>query len=84
MRKYMMATKAIHKMGDISRNEPDLCYVYDETKTDYIGNWVTGFGFFEVNFPKETTRELTQNEIEKYNDICIQIGSNPPTKLKVN
>ena len=26
--KYMMATKAIHKIGDISRPEPDICHIY--------------------------------------------------------
>lgn len=82
--KYMMATKAIHKMGDISRDEPDLCHIYRETETDYIGSWVTGFGFFDVKFPKETTRELTQEEIEKYNKISIQISDQPSVRLKVD
>jgi hypothetical protein len=31
----------------------------------YIGMWVTGFGFFDVRFPKETTRELTKEEIKQ-------------------
>jgi len=82
--KYMMATTAIHKLGDISSDEPDLCRVSEETETDYIGSWVTGFGFFGVKFPKETTRELTAEEIEKYNKMHIQISSQPPVKLKVD
>ena len=81
--KYMMATKAIHKMGDISRDEPDLCVVYDESGDNYIGQWVTGFGFINVKFPKKTTRELTEKEIEHYNTQYVQISSQPPIKLNV-
>lgn len=67
--KYMMATKAIHKIGDISSDEPDICCVYMENETDYIGNWVTGLGFINVHFPKSTTRELTKDEIKYYNGL---------------
>lgn len=65
--KYMMATKAFHKLGEISSDEPDICIVNEETETDYIGNWVYGIGFFGVRFPKETTRELTEAEKAEYN-----------------
>lgn len=65
-KRYMMATKAIHQLGDISRDDPDICRVYDETETDYIGAWVSGFGFFNVHFPKETTRKLNPEEIVNY------------------
>jgi hypothetical protein len=65
-RRYMMATTAIHKLGDISRDEPDLCSIYDEDDTTFIGMWVTGFGFFDVRFPKETTRELTPDERDRF------------------
>ena len=84
MGKYMMATKAMHKMGDISSDEEDLCIVFSETDTDYIGNWVTGFGFVNVKFPKETTRELTTAEVEKYNKTYVQISNQPPVKLNVD
>jgi len=73
--KYMMATTAIHQLGDISSDEPDLCIVSKETETDYIGNWVTGLGFINVRFPKETTRELTEAEIENYNGRSIGMYS---------
>lgn len=72
--KYMMATKAMHKTGDISRAIPDLCVVTDLDAENYIGNWVTGFGFVEVKFPKATTRELTFAEIEKYHGMPLAIG----------
>ncbi|MBI1975038.1 MAG: hypothetical protein HYS57_01605, partial [Parcubacteria group bacterium] len=74
---YMMATKAIHKLGDISREEPDLCIIHSEDAENYIGNWVTGFGFIDVKFPKGTTRELTNEEKEKWNGRQITIGGSP-------
>lgn len=81
---YMMATKAYHYMGDISREEPDLCYIYKETEDYYVGNWITGYGFINVLLPKETTRELTPEEIENYNNTYVQIGSQPPFKLQID
>ena len=81
--KYMMATRAEHKMGDLSRDEEDLCHICEIGKDYYIGSWVTGLGFLNVMFPKETTRELTDEEIVKYNKMSIQISSQPPIKLKV-
>ncbi len=83
MSKYMMATKAIHKLGDISSDHPDLCFIKEEDEDNYIGNWVTGYGFINVKFPKETTRELTQDEKDRYNKMAIRIGSQPPVNLNV-
>lgn len=80
-KKYMMATKAIHNLGDISSSEPDLCFVYNESDTNYYGLWVSGFGFFDVVFPKSTTRELTPNEINEYSKQGFQIGSGPVQRL---
>ena len=83
MKKYMMATKAIHQLGDISRDEPDICLIHDQDEENYIGNWVTGFGFVDVKFPKATTRELTSKEIQKYDKLCVRINNQPPVKLNV-
>ncbi len=82
--KHMMATQAIHKLGDFSRDTYDLCCVYGETETDWIGAWITGLGFFDVRFPKETTRVLTPAEVEKYNKTSVRIGSQPARQLKVD
>jgi hypothetical protein len=71
---YMIATKAIHKLGDISREEGDLCRIDREEGGNYIGSWVTGFGFFDVKFPKETTRDLTDTETAKYHGNCITVN----------
>ena len=82
--KYMMATTAIHKMGDISSDSPDLCHVTEESETDYYGMWVLGMGFVEVKFPKETTRELTKEEIIYWNSKRVQINNQPSWALKVD
>ena len=76
--KYMIGTTAIHKLGDISREEGDLCRISKEDNENYYGSWVTGFGFFDVKFPKSTTRELTPEEVEYWNKKYIQINSQPP------
>lgn len=83
--RYMMATKAIHKLGDISRDAPEdgvygvenLCIVCDGDDENYIGNWVTGFGYMEVKFPKSTTRELTEEEKVRCDGMQIAIGGQP-------
>jgi hypothetical protein len=75
--KYMMATKAIHLLGDISRENPDLCIIRDETNTDFIGEWITGYGFIDVKFPKETTRELTNDEIDRYHGSLVNLSGIP-------
>ena len=59
---YMMATTAIHQLGDISREKLDLCIIEGEEGENYIGQWVEGYGFINVKFPKATTRELTGEE----------------------
>lgn len=64
--KYMMATKAFHQLGEISSSEPDICVIHKEDADNYIGNWVYGLGFVNVNFPKNTTRELTEAEVNHY------------------
>jgi len=81
--RYMIATTAIHTMGDISRPKGDLCVVCEEDDEAYIGNWISGFGFINVRFPKDTTRELNPEEVEKYHGMGFQIGSNPPFQIDI-
>ena len=57
-----MGTKAIHNLGDVSRDEADYFIVAQETEGDYFGNWLTGFGFINVRFPKDSTRPMTTEE----------------------
>ena len=55
-------TEAHHMLGDISRPGGDFFWVDRETEDDYVGAWMTGFGFVEVRFPKDTTRDITPAE----------------------
>lgn len=85
---YMIATEAEHKLGDLSRDysplsTENLCHVSKEFDDYYVGAWVTGFGFFDVCFPKNTTRRLTQEEIDAFKKTYVQIGSQPPRPLNV-
>ncbi len=70
----MMATKANHKMVDLSREEPNLCIVFEEDEDNYYGNWFSRFGFVKIQFPKSTTRELTSEEVEKWHGQVTMIG----------
>lgn len=72
--KYKMATTAIHQLGDISSEEEDLCFVYAEDEDNWYGQWVTGLGFFDVRFPKSTTRDLTEQEVEKYSKLSLYVN----------
>ena len=62
MNRVLMGTEAHHQLGDISRDKFDYFYVDKEYENDYIGAWLTGFGFINVRFPKATTREMTPAE----------------------
>lgn len=63
----MWATKAVHMLGDISRDQRDYCVVgLNPVDGNYIGNWITGFGFVEVKFPVETTYCLTRSEMATF------------------
>jgi hypothetical protein len=79
----MMATTAIHKLGDISRDEPDLAYITGEDGDDWIGNWVTGYGYIHVRFPKSSTRELTAAERGLYDEKTLTLAGEPVGRIEV-
>lgn len=56
--------KARHILGDISRDtyEAELIYVYDETKTEWIGRYAEGYGFINVHFAKKDCRVASPEE----------------------
>jgi hypothetical protein len=81
--RYMIGTTALHKLGDISRPDGDLCLIHARAGQDYIGNWVTGFGFVEVRFPVETTRRLTPTEKSQWNGKRIGINGSWSYNLKI-
>lgn len=70
--RYVMATKAHHRLGDLSREVPDLCIVDSEDEDNYYGHWVDGFRFTHVRFPKATTRPLSESEIARYHGHHIR------------
>jgi len=75
--RYMIlkgGSPAIHKLGDIGRDEDDLIYVKSETSDHFIGNFVEGFGFADVEYRKSDCRPLTPDEIEKLNNSKIRLG----------
>lgn len=78
---YRMATKALHCAGDISRDDPDLCIIKGEDGDDYVGNWVEGFGFMYVKFPKSSVRKLTDSEIEEATRYPFGINGRPMWKF---
>ena len=71
----VMATTAVHKLGDISRDRPDLAWITGEDGDDWIGAWVEGYGFANVRFPKAATRELTEVEKAHYRGKLLGVGS---------
>ena len=72
----MMATRAWHKLikWEMSMSKPDLCYIYHDDGENWIGQWEYGIGAFDVKFPKETTRDLTQEEFDRYDKSYESMG----------
>lgn len=66
---FMMGSNGFHPMGCKTEGE-NLCVVYGETDKLWVARLVFAFkGFVKFRFPKESTRKLTQDEIEKYSAI---------------
>lgn len=81
--RYMMATAAHHKLGDISRDEPGLAYIDSEEGDDYIGQWVTGAGYVHVRFPKATTRDLTAEERARFNGRELEMSGRIVGRIEI-
>jgi hypothetical protein len=59
-----------------------LCVLDSYDEENYYGSWVTGIGFFNVRFPKETTRSLTEEELKEIDDMNFRINDQPSWNLK--
>lgn len=70
--RHMMATVAHHKLGDVSRDKPDLAWIREEHDDHYVGEWVSGLGLINLRFPKATTRDLTDVERERYAGCVVE------------
>jgi hypothetical protein len=75
--RYMIGTKAMHLLGDLSEPDGALCILheYDAATREYIGEWSEGFGFINVRFPADTLRELTAEEYSALDGKIRVIGS---------
>lgn len=71
--KVGIATVAIHKLGNVSRDEPDYCILHSEDENDYYGNWCEGYGFMNIRFPKETTTIASDTLTEKVKKSKVKI-----------
>ncbi len=80
---YMMANQCVyHHTGELDQfSKYDIVIVFSEDAENYIGNWVTGFGFVGVRFPKDTTRPLTDEEADYYSGRATRINSQPPQRI---
>ena len=63
---YLLATKAIHKLGDISRDYGDIAIVSQKDDKYYCGYWANGFGFFNIKFPIDTSKIITKEEAQQF------------------
>lgn len=59
---------------DISRDEEDYFIAWEDGGENHVGNWVTGFGFINVRFPKATSRPVTDDEFEWFLDNPTTMG----------
>ena len=70
----LLATRAYHRLGDVSRKKLDLCFVSGETEKFFIGCWYKHSFLTDVIFPKKTTRKIASaEEAKKYLD-CYHIN----------
>lgn len=58
---------ALHKTGNIGREEDDFIIVYAEEGDKWIGQFKEGFGFLDVKFNKSDVRPCTKEEIDELN-----------------
>lgn len=77
--KHMMLRKngeAWHCRGDLHRDELawEPIFVYAEDGSDYwVGHYVEGFGFIDVRFLKSDCRDMTEAELQHYENAKLEI-----------
>lgn len=81
--RYMMATRAIHKLGDLSREPANLALITGEEEHHWIGSWVEGYGYIGVRFPKTTTRPLTDAEIMLYDGHLVEVAGHDNYVIRI-
>ncbi len=81
--RLMMATVAVHGLGDVSSPEPDLAIIRREDDEAFYGEWVFGAGAMGIRFPKATTRRLTPEEVERWNYHPYLAAGNMPALIRM-
>lgn len=56
-------SSALHKLGDIGRDEDSFIRVFDYDDGYYTGNFEEGFGFIGIKFRAKDCRALTPEEV---------------------
>jgi hypothetical protein len=87
MNRYMIllgGRQALHKMGDIGRNEDDIIRVFSEDEKYYIGYFAEGFGFIDVKFKKEDCRNLSKDEVDELNGKWYGINNQPYYQVSID
>ena len=59
----LMATRASHKLGDVSCEKFTLAAFHTEEDNAYIGHFIEGAGLIDLVFPKSGCRWLTEEEV---------------------
>ncbi len=80
----LMANEGYHKIINYPPQGYELIEVAYESGDFYIGNWIEGFGFIHIQFPKSATRPLTEQEIAKYSKRTFYINDTPLFTLRKN
>ena len=75
---------AIHKLGDIGREEDDFIDIFGEIGDKYIGSFCEGYGFIGVQFNKKDCRSLTKEEIDSKNKKYHCINGVPRYKINID
>lgn len=74
---------AIHKLGDISREENSLFRVSKPDDETCEGQFVFGYGFFGVKVKADNLRPLTRQEYdEQFKGHFVQISDQPPIPFR--
>ena len=60
--RFKLATIATSRYGEINEKNPNLCLIYGQTDTHWVGRWVLSYrNFFDVMFPKGTVFAVPKN-----------------------
>lgn len=65
---------AIHKLGNISREDDEYINVKREDENYYYGMFLEGYGFYDVKFNKKDCRPINKEEFMERNGMVMQMN----------